>query len=82
MIIDDLLSNIDKLHTTIMGVDRIKNNLKLTNIDVVDYCKKKILDQKCNITRNGKNYYCEIDNVIITINAYSYTIITAHLIRR
>ena len=30
------------------------------------------------ITRSGKNWYVNIDNCIITINAYSYTIITAH----
>ncbi|WP_288834306.1 DUF3781 domain-containing protein, partial [uncultured Catenibacterium sp.] len=29
----------------------------------------------------GKNWYCEIENIIITINSYSYTIITAHIKR-
>ena len=29
---DILLSNIDKLHTTEMGITRIKNNLKLLKI--------------------------------------------------
>ena len=37
------------------------------------------MDEKCTITRKGKNWYCELKNIIITINAYSYTIITAHL---
>lgn len=60
-----LLNNIDKVHTTVMGVDRIKKNLNLTD-DVVDYCKKKILDKNCNIYKQGKNWYCEIDNIIIT----------------
>ena len=73
-----LLSNIDKIHTTKMGIDRIKNNLKLDTDDVVNYCKNKILDKKSNVNKRGKNWYCEIDNIIITINAYSYTIITAH----
>ncbi len=75
-----LLKNIDKIHTTVMGVDRIKKNLKLNNNDVVKYCKNKILDKNCNIYKQGKNWYCEIDNIIITINSYSYTIITAHTI--
>jgi len=74
-----LLKNIDKIHTTVMGVDRIKKNLKLNNNDVVKYCKNKILDKNCNIYKQGKNWYCEIDNIIITINSYSYTIITAHI---
>ena len=73
-----LLNNIDKIHTTEMGVDRIKKNLKLDIEDVVQYCKNKVLDKNCNIYKNGKNWYCEIDNIIITINSYSYTIITAH----
>lgn len=72
-----LLSNINKIHTTELGVIRIKNNLKI-DTDVVDYCKKKVLDKECNIYKQGKNWYCEIDNIIITINSYSYTIITAH----
>ncbi|MCI8961610.1 MAG: DUF3781 domain-containing protein [Clostridia bacterium] len=76
-----LLSNIDKLHTTEMGIDRIKKNLKLDINDVVEYCENKILDNNCNIYKKGKNWYCEIDNIIITINSYSYTIITAHIIK-
>lgn len=75
-----LLSNIDKVHTTEMGVNRIKKNLKIDTGDVVLYCKNKVLDKECNIYKKGKNWYCEIDNVKITINSYSYTIITAHTI--
>ncbi len=75
-----LLSNIDKVHTTEMGIDRIKKNLKLDINDVVEYCKKKVLDKNSNIYKQGKNWYCEIDNIKITINSYSYTIITAHII--
>lgn len=77
-----LLCNIDKIHTTEMGIDRIKNNLNLDTNDVVEYCKNKVLDEKCNIYKQGKNWYCEIDNIIITINSYSYTIITAHTKRQ
>lgn len=73
-----LLSNIDKLHTTEMGIDRIKKNLKINTENVVKYCKEKILDNNCNIYKQGKNWYCEVDNIIITVNSYSYTIITAH----
>lgn len=75
-----LLSNIDKIHTTEMGVDRIKKNLKLDNDDVVLYFIDKLRNKKCNIYKKGKNWYCELDNIRITINSYSYTIITAHII--
>lgn len=74
-----LLSNVDKIHTTKMGIERIKKNLKLDTNDVVLYCKNKVLDKNCNIYKQGKNWYCEIDNIKITINSFSYTIITAHL---
>lgn len=74
-----LTDNIDKIHTTEMGIDRIKRNLKLDTSDVVEYCKNLILDINCNIYRQGKNWYCENENIRITVNAYSYTIITAHI---
>ena len=57
-----LLSNIDKLHTTEMGIDRIKRNLKINTENVVKYCKEKILDNNCNIYKQGKNWYCEVYN--------------------
>ena len=76
-----LLDNINKVHTTEMGINRIIKNLKLNTNDVVEYCKNKVLDKNCNIYKQGKNWYCEIDNIKITINSYSYTIITAHIKR-
>lgn len=76
-----LLSNINKFHTTKMGFDRIKKNLKLEHDNVVEYCKMKVIEKNCVIYKQGKNWYCEIDNIRITINSYSYTIITAHIIK-
>ena len=63
-----------------MGVDRIRRNLSLDvdAKDVVAFCCQKILDDKADITRQGKNWYVKIDDCIITVNAYSFTIITAH----
>lgn len=73
-----LIDNIDKFHTTEMGLERIKRNLRLDSADVVGYCKNLILNRNCRIYKQGKNWYCEIDNVRITVNSFSYTIITAH----
>lgn len=73
-----LIDNIDKVHTTEMGLERIKRNLRLDSADVVGYCKNLILNRNCRIYKQGKNWYCEIDNVRITVNSFSYTIITAH----
>ena len=75
-----LIENIDKLHTTKIGIDRIKKNLKLNSDDVVEYCKSIVLNRNCKIYKQGKNWYCKIDDIIIIINSYSYTIITAHSI--
>ena len=79
---NELLQNIEKLHTTPMGVDRIKKNLGLGAEagDSVLWCRNKIMSPACAISRAGKNWYCQIDGAKITVNAYSYTIITAHRI--
>ena len=79
---NDLLLNIDKIHTTEMGIIRIKNNLKLDIIDVVEYCKELIRNKDSIIYQKGKNWYCKVNNILITINSNSYTIITAHLLKR
>lgn len=75
---DVLLSNIEKIHTTEMGKCRIMRNLGLNNCDVVEYCKEKIRNPQCYIYKKGKNWYCEIDHIRMTINSSSYTVITAH----
>lgn len=78
----ELLHNIEKVHTTDLGVVRISKNLSLSNVDVVEWCKDKILDKNALITKQGKNWYVVIDNIKITVNAHSYTIITAHKIKQ
>jgi len=74
----ELLSNLNKIHTTKLGIERIKRNLYLDVDDVVYWCKQKVQDKNSVIIRKGKNWYVSVDDCIITINAYSYTIITAH----
>ena len=74
-----LIDKIDRLHTTEMGANRIRKNLRIDTVDVVEYCKNKILEKSSRVYKKGKNFYCEVDNMTITINSYSYTIITAHL---
>jgi hypothetical protein len=74
----ELLSNLDKVHTTELGAMRVMRNLKLGDVDVVAWCKSKI-KKADDIVRCGKNWYVHSDGCAITINAHSYTIITAHL---
>lgn len=76
-----LIENVDKLHTTELGAKRIKRNLSIDACDPVQWCRAKILNKCASIKRQGKNWYVYADNIVITINAYSYTIITAHKIK-
>ena len=78
---NDLLRNLDKLHTTELGVVRIHRNLGLNTEDVVAWCRQKI-GTADSIVRQGKNWYAHVDNTKITVNAHSYTIITAHWEKR
>ena len=71
------MTNLDKLHTTLLGCERIKKNLSLNTDDVVVWCRQKTRNAN-NIIRKGKNWYIYADNAVITINAHSFTIITAH----
>ena len=77
---NELLENLDKIHTTPMGAERIRRNLALGDDvqNVVVWCKMQIELPEAAITRKGKNWYCTVEGCIITVNAYSYTIITAH----
>ena len=77
---DELILNLDKIHTTELGIIRIKKNLGLETDDIVNYCKNKIKESS-NIIKKGKNFYIFANDFIITVNSYSYTIITAHKIK-
>ena len=75
---EELVLNLDKLHTTELGIKRIKRNLCLNLDDVVIWCKQQIIKPNSDAVRKGKNFYIDIDSYKITVNAHSYTIITAH----
>lgn len=73
-----LLQNLDQLHTTAMGAERIRRNLQISEEAVVGWCRKQITSPKTKIQRKGKNWYALTEDCRITINAHSYTLITAH----
>lgn len=75
---NELIENIDKLHTTEMGAERIKRNCRIETEDVVEWSKAQILDKTVRIERIGKNWYAVTGSYKITVNTNSYTIITAH----
>jgi len=74
----ELLQHLDKLHTTPLGVERIRKNTGLDLLDVVLWCKEIIEDNKSIIERKGKNWYIQNEDYQITVNRYSNTIITVH----
>jgi hypothetical protein len=70
---------IEQLRTTELGIQRIRQNLRLDTDDVVAWCKQAVLAADSNsVIRKGKNWYIYGDGYVLTINASSYTIITAH----
>lgn len=75
---NELLNHLHQLHTTKLGVERIKRNLSLDTGNVVEWCKNKVRAPHAVIKRKGKNWYVTVEGVIITINANCFTIITAH----
>ena len=72
-----LLENAEKIHTTEMGVGRIQKNLGIDE-EPVGYCISKLKQENSTVSKEGKNYYVDVDDCIITVNSSSFTIITAH----
>lgn len=78
---NDLLQNLEQLHTTELGIQRITKNLNLEGRDVVLWCKETIQNAE-EIVHKGKNWYAYAGGIEITVNAHSFTIITAHKRKR
>ena len=80
----NLIDCIDKLLTTELGAERVRKNLGLDSsvagdaADVVAWCRARITDPRAVLERRGKNWYAVVDDVVITVNATRFTIITAH----
>jgi hypothetical protein len=80
----NLIDCIDKLHTTELGAGRVRKNLGVDSsvagdaADVVAWCRARITDPRAVLERRGKNWYAVVDDVVITVNATKFTIITAH----
>ena len=76
---EEIQKRIDEIHTTPMGIDRIKHNLGLSCPDsaVVDWCRSRITALDASFTLKGKNWYITSSNAVFTVNKYSMTIITA-----
>ena len=75
---NELIKNLDKLKTTLNGAIRIRKNLGINSVNPVEWCKTQITSKNSTVRREGKNYCVKANGYEITINASSFTIITAH----
>ncbi|MCL2110475.1 DUF3781 domain-containing protein [Microgenomates group bacterium] len=73
-----LIAQLDRIHTTPLGIERIRKNLDLKTNNIVDWCKQTIRHPSSSVIRKGKNFYIYLNSYQITVNAHSHTIITAH----
>ena len=69
---------LDNLHTTTMGEERIRRNAAPNEDDVIEWCRDRIKAPDAVIERRGKNFYITSGGCTLTVNARSYTVITAH----
>ena len=74
----ELSALLENLHTTIMGEERIRRNAAPDEDDVIAWCRERITAPDAVIERRGKNFYITSGGCTLTVNAGSYTVITAH----
>lgn len=78
----------DKFRNTSLGFVKIKNNLSInhfTDNETENLLRNIILSTPLqDIVTKGKNYYfkCLEHNAILTVNSYTFTIITAKKINK
>lgn len=78
----------NRFKNTSLGFLRIKKNLEITHftdIETEKYLRKIILSTPLYaVEQKGKNYYfkCLKYNAVLTVNAHTFTIITAKKIRK
>ena len=70
--------NFDRLHTTHLGAERIKRNLGIETDDIVKWCRNHIESKAAAVAKHGKNWYVTTSDCCMTVNASTFTIITAH----
>lgn len=76
-----LINNLEKLHITKLGRERVIDNLCLEyQTDVTNYVKNIIINEDIEVFKKGSNFIVKTYNYEITINSRTFTIITAYLI--
>ena len=71
------IAHLNNLYSNEEALRNMRKVLNLNNnVDVVEYCKNKILNN-CKVYRKNTSLCCEIDGVVITIDPPGQTIIRA-----
>ena len=78
-----LLRHIDEIHTTELGEQRIKRNIGLYATEIIPEIEDALTfhSKFTVVRRRGKNFYVRYRDIQYTINASSYTVITAKVIK-
>lgn len=69
--------DIEKIHTTPRGAERIARNLHLQEADLVAWCKDAVRNADIMFLL-GKNWYVYRGGNVLTIHVRRFTVITAH----
>lgn len=70
----ELQANIDRLNIRKSGEIRVIKNLALTTDDVLDWCKKLILNEKTVFESDRKHWYAYLGNDMLIVLMASYTV--------
>ena len=74
---EELLANLERVHTTPLGMERIRKHLGVSGSNITAWCREQISAPEAVIIRQGKNWYVRVSGCLFTVNASSFTIITA-----
>lgn len=76
----DICQITNGLHTTDLGAVRVIRNLNLpSDTDVIGYVRALMKNSnQSDWERRGKNFYFHASDMVFTVHAHSFTLITAH----
>ena len=76
-----LIQNIENIHTTKLGYERIRRSISESDDEIL-YQIKKIILEKCYVIKKGKNLYVYNDEYVICINHNTLNIITCKKVKK
>lgn len=74
-----LKDNIELIHIEEVSINHIKRCLNVYD-NPLDFIKKIILNDRSKVIKNDKNYFVSLNNVLLSIDAGSYKVVSAVLV--